>query len=143
MEHLKNSLKSISLNDSKLIIEKKYGGKTEVFELTSINNIYIKRKKIKSFYFFDSISFLLLFSSIIALNYVSNYLFVFLVVTWVFWTSHLLSSRSYYMYVKLNKVQSKNYFFSNEIKYDVLEKVKIVRGKLTSLNFKSILINES
>ena len=39
------------------------------------------------------------------------------------------------MHVKLNNGLSNNYFFSNEIKYDVLENVKIVRSNLTSLNF--------
>jgi len=39
-------------------------------------------------------------------------------------------------------MQSNNYFFSNEIKYDVLENVKIVRSNLTSFNFNSIILNK-
>ena len=34
----------------------------------------------------------------------------------------------------------KNYYFSNENKYDVLENVKIVRSNLTSFNFNSIVL---
>jgi hypothetical protein len=143
MEFLKNSLKSISTNDSKLIIEMKFINKTDVFELTSISNIYLKRKRIRSFYFFDLISFIIILLSLITFNYVSIYSFFFLLVLFVFWTMHLIYYKSFYMHVKLNNGLSNNYFFSNEIKYEVLENVKIVRGNLNSFNFKSVIIKES
>ena len=140
MELFKNSLKSISINESKLIIEKKFGSKTDIFELSSISKIYIKRKRIRSFYFFDIISFVVLLLSIVTFNYVSIYSFFFLLVLFVFWTMHLIYFKSFYMHVKLNNGLSNNYFFSNEIKYDVLENVKIVRSNLTSFNFNSIIL---
>ena len=133
MELFKNSLKSISINESKLIIEKKFTSKTDIFELSSISKIYIKRKRIRSFYFFDIISFVILLLSIVTFNYVSIYSFFFLLVLFVFWTMHLIYFKSFYMHVKLNNGLSNNYFFSNEIKYDVLENVKIVRSNLTPL----------
>lgn len=131
MELFKNSLKSISISESKLIIEKKFTSKTDIFELSSISKIYIKRKRIRSFYFFDIISFVVLLLSIVTFNYVSIYSFFFLLVLFVFWTMHLIYFKSFYMHVKLNNGLSNNYFFSNEIKYDVLENVKIVRSNLT------------
>lgn len=140
MELFKNSLKSISINESKLIIEKKFTSKTDIFELSSISKIYIKRKRIRSFYFFDIISFVVLLLSIVTFNYVSIYSFFFLLVLFVFWTMHLIYFKSFYMHVKLNNGLSNNYFFSNEIKYDVLENVKIVRSNLTSFNFNSIIL---
>ena len=140
MELFKNSLKSISIYESKLIIEKKFTSKTDIFELSSISKIYIKRKRIRSFYFFDFISFLFLLLSIVTFNYVSIYSFFFLLVLFVFWTMHLIYFKSFYMHVKLNNGLSNNYFFSNEIKYDVLENVKIVRSNLTSFNFNSIIL---
>jgi hypothetical protein len=133
MELFKNSLKSISISESKLIIEKKFTSKTDIFELSSISKIYIKRKRIRSFYFFDIISFVVLLLSIVTFNYVSIYSFFFLLVLFVFWTMHLIYFKSFYMHVKLNNGLSNNYFFSNEIKYDVLENVKIVRSNLTPL----------
>ena len=133
MELFKNSLKSISISESKLIIEKKFTSKTDIFELSSISKIYIKRKRIRSFYFFDFISFVVLLLSIVTFNYVSIYSFFFLLVLFVFWTMHLIYFKSFYMHVKLNNGLSNNYFFSNEIKYDVLENVKIVRSNLTPL----------
>lgn len=142
MELFKNSLKSISINESKLIIEKKFTSKTDIFELSSISKIYIKRKRIRSFYFFDIISFVVLLLSIVTFNYVSIYSFFFLLVLFVFWTMHLIYFKSFYMHVKLNNGLSNNYFFSNEIKYDVLENVKIVRSNLTSFNFNSIILNK-
>jgi hypothetical protein len=135
MKLFKNSLKSIAINDSKLIIEKKFTSKTDVFELSSISKIYIKRKRIRSFYFFDFISFVLLLLSIVTFNFVSIYSFLFMMVLFVFWAMHLIFFKSYYMSVKLNNGLSNNYFFPNEIKYEVLENVKRVRGNLTSLNF--------
>ena len=140
MELFKNSLKSISISESKLIIEKKFTSKTDIFELSSISKIYIKRKRIRSFYFFDFISFVVLLLSIVTFNYVSIYSFFFLLVLFVFWTMHLIYFKSFYMHVKLNNGLSNNYFFSNEIKYDVLENVKIVRSNLTSFNFNSIVL---
>jgi hypothetical protein len=140
MELFKNSLKSISINESKLIIEKKFASKTDIFELSSINKIYIKRKRIRSFYFFDFISFAVLLLSIVTFNYVSIYSFFFLLVLFVFWTMHLIYFKSFYMHVKLNNGLSINYYFSNENKYDVLENVKIVRSNLTSFNFNSIIL---
>jgi hypothetical protein len=142
MELFKNSLKSISINESKLIIEKKFTSKTDIFELSSISKIYIKRKRIRSFYFFDIISFVVLLLSIVTFNYVSIYSFFFLSVLFVFWTMHLIYFKSFFMHVKLNNGLSNNYFFSNEIKYDVLENVKIVRSNLTSFNFNSIILNK-
>ncbi len=133
MELFKNSLKSISIYESKLIIEKKFTSKTDIFELSSISKIYIKRKRIRSFYFFDFISFVVLLLSIVTFNYVSIYSFFFLLALFVFWTMHLIYFKSFYMHVKLNNGVSNNYFFSNEIKYDVLENVKIVRSNLTPL----------
>jgi hypothetical protein len=135
MKLFKNSLKSIAINDSKLIIENKFTSKTDVFELSSISKIYIKRKRIRSFYFFDFISFVLLLLSIVTFNFVSIYSFLFMMVLFVFWTMHLIFFKSYYMSVKLNNGLSNNYFFSNEIKYEVLENVKIVRSNITSFNF--------
>jgi hypothetical protein len=41
MELFKNSLKSISINDSKMIIEKKFTNKTDIFELSYINKTRI------------------------------------------------------------------------------------------------------
>jgi hypothetical protein len=140
MELFKNSLKSISIHESKLIIEKKFTSKTDIFELSSINKIYIKRKRIRSFYFFDIISFVVLLLSIVTFNYVSIYSFFFLLVLFVFWTMHLINFKSFYMHVKLNNGLSINYYFSNENKYDVLENVKIVRSNLTSFNFNSIVL---
>jgi c-di-AMP phosphodiesterase-like protein len=135
MELFKNSLKSISIHESKLIIEKKFTRKTDIFELTSISKIFIKRKRIRSFYFFDIISFVVLLLSIVTFNYVSIYSFFFLLVLFVFWTMHLIYFKSFYMHVKLNNGHSINYYFSNENKYEVLENVKIVRGNLISFNF--------
>jgi hypothetical protein len=140
MELFKNSLKSISIHESKLIIEKKFISKTDIFELSSISKIYIKRKRIRSFYFFDIISFVVLLLSIVTFNYVSIYSFFFLLVLFVFWTMHLINFKSFYMHVKLNNGLSINYYFSNENKYDVLENVKIVRSNLTSFNFNSIVL---
>jgi len=140
MELLKNSLKSISIHESKLIIEKKFTSKIDIFELSSISKIYIKRKRIRSFYFFDIISFVVLLLSIVTFNYVSIYSFFFLLVLFVFWTMHLINFKSFYMHVKLNNGLSINYYFSNENKYDVLENVKIVRSNLTSFNFNSIVL---
>ena len=135
MELFKNSLKSISIHESKLIIEKKFTRKTDIFELTSISKIFIKRKRIRSFYFFDIISVVVLLLSIVTFNYVSIYSFFFLLVLFVFWTMHLIYFKSFYMHVKLNNGHSINYYFSNENKYEVLENVKIVRGNLISFNF--------
>ena len=140
MELLKNSLKSISIHESKLIIEKKFTSKIDIFELSSISKIYITRKRIRSFYFFDIISFVVLLLSIVTFNYVSIYSFFFLLVLFVFWTMHLINFKSFYMHVKLNNGLSINYYFSNENKYDVLENVKIVRSNLTSFNFNSIVL---
>jgi hypothetical protein len=140
MELLKNSLKSISIHESKLIIEKKFTRKTDIFELTSISKIFIKRKRIRSFYFFDIISVVVLLLSIVTFNYDSIYSFFFLLVLFVFWTMHLIYFKSFYMHVKLNNGLSINYYFSNENKYDVLENVKIVRSNLTSFNFNSIVL---
>lgn len=140
MKIVKNSLKSISVNDSKLIIEKKFASKTDVFELSSISKIYIKRTGISSFYFLDFISFVILLLSIVAFNYNSIYSLFVLFFLFVFWTMYLIYNKSYYIHVKLNNKHSNNYFFSNEIRYIVLEKVKIVRGKLSTFNFKSILL---
>ena len=85
---------------SKLIIEKKFTSKTDIFELSSISKIYIKRKRIRSFYFFDIISFAVLLLSIVTFNYVSIYSFFFLLVLFVFWTMHLIYFKSFYMHVK-------------------------------------------
>ncbi|NBW28087.1 MAG: hypothetical protein EBR38_05920 [Flavobacteriaceae bacterium] len=134
MELFKNSLKKITVIDSKLLIEKKYLSKTDFIELTSISKIYIKRKRIRNLYFFDIISFILLVIGILTFNCVSAYIFFFLILLFIFWTVYLIYYKSYYLHVEFFNNQSKNYFFSSEIKYDVLEQVKIVRKKLSSLN---------
>jgi hypothetical protein len=128
MELFKNSLKSISINDSKMIIEKKFTNKTDIFELSYINKIYIKRKSIRSFYFFDYISFVLLLLGLVTFTYFSMYLFFILMILLVFWTMYLIFFKSFYMHVRLKNGLTNNYYFSNEIKYEVLENVKIVRG---------------
>ena len=43
--------------------------------------------------------------------------------------------RAYFIHVKLSNNKELDYYFANNIKYKVLEKVKIVSGKLASLNF--------
>ena len=142
MNLYKKSLKSISINDSKIIIQKKFARKTDIFELSSISNIYIKRKIISSFYFFDSVSFALVLLTIVTFNQVLNYSFFVLLLLLFFWSTHLIFTKSYYIHMKFKNDLTKNYFFSHQIKYEVLEKVKIVRGKLTSFNFKAILFKE-
>ena len=111
-----------------MIIEKKFTNKTDIFELSYINKIYIKRKSIRSFYFFDYISFVLLLLGLVTFTYFSMYLFFILMLLLVFWTMYLIFFKSFYMHVRLKNGLTNNYYFSNEIKYEVLENVKIVRG---------------
>lgn len=46
------------------------------------------------------------------------------------WTIYLINNRVYYLRIKLKNGQSFNYYFPKSIKYIILEKVKIIRGKL-------------
>lgn len=137
----KNSLKSISVSESELIIIRKFGRQIDRFELSKVSKIYIKRKKISSFYFFDIFSFLGLILCVLTVHFKLSYLFFIAALFLSFRTIYLINTRSFFIHIRLKEEIFEDYYFSNDVKYQVLEKVKIVRGKLISLNFKLLIPN--
>ena len=63
MIFFRKQINSISISESKIVFE--LMGKSEIFEagLVEINNIFVGLKKIRDFYFFDLISFILVLVS--------------------------------------------------------------------------------
>jgi hypothetical protein len=48
---------------------------------------------------------------------------------------YLVNNKTYFVTVKLKNGTSFNYYFSNNKKNTVIEKIKIIRGKINSINF--------
>lgn len=129
-------INSISISDSKFVFE--LIGKSQNFEvgLVEINKIFIGLKKNGDLYFFDLISFILVIVSV-ALTYwfSSCSLFIGGLVIAFFRGVYLVNYKTYFVTVKLKNGTSFDFYFSNNKKHTLIEKIKIIRGKVTDINF--------
>jgi hypothetical protein len=126
----KKSIKSLNFQKTEVIIKLNLLGKLETHNIDDIDKIFIKIKKTKDFYFIDTISLLIFALGLLACwirFYTSFYISLMLLLCW---TLYLINNRVYYLRIKLKNGQSYNYYFTKSIKYDILEKIKIIRGKL-------------
>lgn len=136
MIFFKKQINSISISESKFVFE--LMGKSENFEvdLVEINNIFIGFKKKRDFYFFDLISFILVMVSLaLTYWYSSSNLFISGLVIAFLRGVYLVNNKTYFVTVKLKNGTSFDFYFSNNKKNTVLEKVKIIRGRITIINF--------
>lgn len=136
MIFFKKQINSISISESKFVFE--LMGKSENFEvdLVEINNIFIGLKKKRDFYFFDLISFILVMVSLaLTYWYSSSNLFISGLVIAFLRGVYLVNNKTYFVTVKLKNGTSFDFYFSNNKKNTVLEKVKIIRGRITIINF--------
>ena len=126
----KKSIKSLNFKKTEVIVKLNLLGKLETHNIDDIDKIFIKIKKTKDFYFIDPISLLIFGLGLLACGikfYTSFYISLMLLFCW---TLYLINNRVYYLRIKLKNGQSFNYYFPKSIKYIILEKVKIIRGKL-------------
>jgi len=126
----KKSIKSLNFQKTQVIVKLNLLGKLETHNIDDIDKIFIKIKKTKDLYFIDPISLLIFALGLLAcVNkfYTSFYISLMLLLCW---TLYLINNRFYYLRIKLKNGQSYNYYFPKSIKYDILEKIKKIRGKL-------------
>ena len=136
MIFFRKQINSISISESKIVFE--LMGKSEIFEadLVEINNIFVGLKKIRDFYFFDLISFILvLVSLVLTYWYSSSNLFTVGVVIAFLRGVYLVNNKTYFVTVKLKDGTSFIFYFSNNKKNTFIEKIKIIRGKINIINF--------
>ena len=131
----KNSIKTIKFNESEVRIVLNFSKKLEIYKLEDINSVFIKIKRIKDFYFVDLLSLIIIIFCFIAWENNSLYSFYFGLLLLVFWTLYLINNRVYFVRIKLKNGNYYNYYFSKSVRYDILEKVKIIRGKIVLTNF--------
>ena len=131
----KNSIKTIKFNESEVRIVLNFSKKLEIYKLEDINSVFIKIKRIKDFYFVDLLSLIIIIFCFIAWENNSLYSFYFGLLLLVFWTLYLINNRVYFVRIKLKNGNYHNYYFSKSVRYDILEKVKIIRGKIVLTNF--------
>lgn len=129
------SIKSIKYQDMELFIKLNNYKKQETFRVEEINNICIGIKKIEDFYFVDGISLIISFISLIAWANSFYYSFYFTLFLLLCWTINLLTSRVYFVRIKLTNNEVFKYYFSKSMRYDIFEKVKMTRGHLISSQF--------
>ena len=136
MIFFKKQINSINISESKFVFE--LMGKSENFEvdLVEINNIFVGLKQKSYLYFFDLISiFLVIVSLVLTYWFSSSNLFFGGVVIVLLRGIYLVNNKTYFVTVKLKNGTSFNYYFSNNKKNTVIEKIKIIRGKINSINF--------
>ena len=126
----KKSIKSLNFQKTQVIVKLNLLGKLETHNIEDIDKIFIKIKKTKDLYFIDPIS--LLFFGLVLLACVNKFYTSFYISLMMLlcWTLYLINNRFYYLRIKLKNGQSYNYYFPKSIKYDILEKIKKIRGKL-------------
>ena len=136
MIFFKKQINSINISESKFVFE--LMGKSENFEvdLVEINNIFVGLKQKSYLYFFDLISIFLVTVSLgLTYWYSMSNLFIGGVVIAFLRGVYLVNNKTYFVTVKLKNGTSFNYYFSNNKKNIVIEKIKIIRGKINSINF--------
>ena len=131
----KKSIKSINYQKSAVIVKLNLTNKIETHNIDDINKIFIKFKKTKDFYFFDYTSLALLM--VVLFSWEKNFYNSFYIVILFLccWTFYLIRNRVYYVRIKLKNVESYKYYFSKSIKYEIIEKVKTIRGQILFSNF--------
>jgi hypothetical protein len=131
----KNNIKTIKFNESEVRIVLNFSKKLEIYKLEDINSVFIKIKRIKDFYFVDLLSLIIIIFCFIARENNSLYSFYFSLFLLVFWTLYFINNRVYFFRIKLKNGNYYNYYFSKSVRYDILEKVKMIRGKIVLTNF--------
>lgn len=136
MSFFKKHINSINISESNFVFDLK--GKTKNFEvdLFEIKNIFIGFKKVSHFYFFDLISSLGILISLVLTVYFSNSKLFFGGIVVVFLRGfYLVNNTTYFVTIKLKNKTSHNFYFSNNKKSIMLDNIKIIRGKITEINF--------
>ncbi len=131
----KQNIKSINILSSEVIVLKKILNNEETHKIEEINKIYIKAKKIENFYFLDYLSLVFTISGFIAWEYEFYNIFNLAMLLLFFWTIYLINNRAYYVRIKFKNEVYYNYYFSKSLKYDIIEKVRIIRGIIVASNF--------
>lgn len=136
MIFLKKNIDSISISESNFVFKLKgYKNNVEI-DFVEIKNIFIGFKKVTAFYFFDIISFIIVLVSL-ALTYwcSSNDFFLGGIVLVFLRGVYLVNNSTYFVTVKLKNGTSFNFYFSHFIRNTIIEKIKIIRGIITGINF--------
>ena len=126
-------IKSILPKDSELLFFSNFGGKVIVLNYKDINKAFIKSNN-------NIIFYLLIFAVIISLFLVSLLflpiricfcvLIFLLCIGWYF-----IKYNSYYIIIRLDNELEYKLYFSRNKKYEMIEKVKIIRGKIQESSF--------
>ena len=126
-------IKSILPKDDELLFFSNFGGKVIVLNYKDINKAFIKSNNKIIFY-------LLIFAVIISLFLVSllflpiRICFCVLIFLLCFgW--YFIKYNSYYIIIRLDNELEYKLYFSRNKKYEMIEKVKIIRGKLQESSF--------
>ena len=136
MIYLKKQINSISITDSNFVFDLKGKTKNVEFDLFEIKNIFIGFKKVSYFYFFDLISFLVILISLVLTFYFSNSKLFFGGIVILFLRGvYLVHNTTYFVTIELKNKISHDFYLSNNKKSIILEKIKIIRGKITEINF--------
>ena len=133
MNFFKNNIKSITVTDSNFSILLKYKNKIFDFSLDDFTDVFIGFNKI-NFLIFDFITIIIMAISVTLLNS-SVYLFFIGTVIMILRWAYLFNNRKYFISLSLKNGQSHIFYFSNSMKYNLLEKVKIIRGNINTINF--------
>ena len=132
----KKTLSKISIVESDLIFYRK----KQIFlkiSMSEIKNTFIKiERKNYCFYFIGLILVIVLVVYSLILK-VSLALIFTLVMLLLYVMLFLLMYRTFSVVIELNNGLKHAVYFRSEKKYEFLEKIKIIRGKLTEAKFKS------
>ena len=136
MIFLKKNIDSISISESNFVFKLKgYKNNVEI-DFVEIKNIFIGFKKVTAFYFFDIISFIIVLVSLaLTYWYSSNDFFLGGIVLVFLRGVYLVNNSTYFVTVKLKNGTSFNFYFSHFIRNTIIEKIKIIRGIITGINF--------
>lgn len=136
MIFFKKNINSIRILDSNFVIKLKGYNNNYEIDLVEIKKIFIGFNKISDYYFFDLISLILVILSFaISYWYSLNNLFLGGLFIVFLRGIYLVHNHTYFVTVKLKNGTSYNFHFSHFKKNIIIEKIKIIRGKITDINF--------
>lgn len=121
-------IKAISIKESQLLLFSNFGSKVIRINYKDINKAYIKSNNIIRVYF--SVSVVISISFLSSLLFWSIRISFFGLIFLICFGWYYIKYNSYYIVIKLNNKLEHKFFFSKNKKHQMIEKIKIIRGKI-------------
>lgn len=129
------NIQSITVTELNFSLKVKRKNEFFNFIISDVKKVYILSNKIKSFYFFDFISLLILGIVVVAFWLSLINLLYIGIVGIIFRGVYLIEYKKYVLILRLKNNKIYKYYLQKNEKYRVLEKVKLIREKMSDANF--------